>query len=93
MSVEHAKAFIERMKTDQAFHERILAIEEPEERMTAIRNAGFLFTQEDLDEQEDFDCQLSEVVGGTCWAFSGSTCFSVGNNCWVVNPNFCSMVS
>jgi predicted ribosomally synthesized peptide with nif11-like leader len=92
MSVEHAKAFIEKMKTDEAFCERIMAIENQKERMAAINSAGFVFTQEDLDDQEDFDCQLSQVVGGTCWAFSGSTCFSVGNNCLVVNPNFCSMV-
>jgi predicted ribosomally synthesized peptide with nif11-like leader len=92
MSIDHAKAFIEKMKTDEAFRERIMSIESQEERMAAISAEGFVFTQQDLDDQEDFDCQLSQVVGGTCWAFSGSTCFSVGNNCWAVNPNFCSLV-
>ncbi len=92
MSVEHARAFIELMKTDEAFRERIMAIENTEERLAAISASGFIFNQEELDEQEDFDCQLSNVVGGKCWAFSGSTCFSVGNNCLVVNPNYCSMV-
>jgi predicted ribosomally synthesized peptide with nif11-like leader len=92
MSVEHAKAFIEKMKTEEAFRERIMAIENQNERMAAISAEGFDFTQQELDEQDDFDGQLSEVAGGTCWAFSGSTCFSVGNNCWAVNPNYCSLV-
>ncbi|NTW52736.1 MAG: Nif11-like leader peptide family natural product precursor [Chlorobiaceae bacterium] len=92
MSIEHAKAFIEKMKTEEVFRDRIMAIENPEARMAAINSEGFVFTPQELDEQEDFDCQLTQVVGGTCWAFSGTTCFSVGNNCWVVNPNYCSMV-
>ena len=50
MSVEHAKAFIERMKTDEAFREQIMAIETPEERLKAIAAAGFECTGEEINE-------------------------------------------
>ncbi|ABB23732.1 Nif11-like leader peptide family natural product precursor [Pelodictyon luteolum] len=50
MSVEQAKAFIEKMKTDEAFHEKIMAIETPEERLNAIEEAGFECTAEEINE-------------------------------------------
>ncbi|NTU68884.1 MAG: Nif11-like leader peptide family natural product precursor [Chlorobiaceae bacterium] len=50
MSVEQAKAFIERMKTDEAFFEKIMAIETPEERLKAIGAAGFECTGEEINE-------------------------------------------
>ncbi|WP_449258993.1 Nif11-like leader peptide family natural product precursor [Chlorobium limicola] len=50
MSVEHAKAFIEKMKTDEAFREKIMAIETPEERLKAIGAAGFECTGEEINE-------------------------------------------
>ncbi|WP_449258991.1 Nif11-like leader peptide family natural product precursor [Chlorobium limicola] len=50
MSVEHAKAFIEKMKTDEAFREQIMAIETPEERLKAIGAAGFDCTGEEINE-------------------------------------------
>ncbi|WP_449258594.1 Nif11-like leader peptide family natural product precursor [Chlorobium limicola] len=50
MSVEQAKAFIEKMKTDEAFREQIMAIETPEERLKAIGAAGFECTGEEINE-------------------------------------------
>ncbi|ABB23741.1 Nif11-like leader peptide family natural product precursor [Pelodictyon luteolum] len=50
MSVEQAKAFIERMKTDEAFREMIMAIEMPEDRLKAIGAAGFECTGEEINE-------------------------------------------
>jgi len=50
MSVEQAKAFIEKMKTDEAFREKIMAIETPEERLKAIGAAGFECTGEEINE-------------------------------------------
>jgi len=50
MSVEQAKAFIEKMKTDEAFREKIMAIETPEERLKAIGAAGFECTGEEVNE-------------------------------------------
>ncbi|WP_449258591.1 Nif11-like leader peptide family natural product precursor [Chlorobium limicola] len=49
MSVEQAKAFIEKMKTDEAFREQIMAIETPEERLKAIGEAGFDCTGEEIN--------------------------------------------
>ena len=50
MSVEQAKAFIEKMKTDEAFREKIMAIETPEERLKAIGAAGFECTGEEIND-------------------------------------------
>ncbi|WP_449258995.1 Nif11-like leader peptide family natural product precursor [Chlorobium limicola] len=50
MSVEQAKAFIEKMKTDEAFRELIMAIETPEDRLKAIGAAGFECTGEEINE-------------------------------------------
>jgi len=48
MSVEHVKAFIEKMKSDEAFRKRVLAIEEPEARLEFIRKEGF-------------DCKVNDI--------------------------------
>jgi len=53
MSVEQAKAFIEKMKTDEAFREKIMAIETPGERLKAIGAAGFECTGEEINEEGD----------------------------------------
>ena len=90
MSVEQAKAFIERMKTDEAFREKVLAIEDLDNRLAAIREAGYFFAIDDLNNIEDtadFD-----VNGGKCWAFYENECFSVGESCWLVTERYCSRV-
>ncbi|NTU68883.1 MAG: Nif11-like leader peptide family natural product precursor [Chlorobiaceae bacterium] len=61
MSVEHAKAFIEKMKTDEAFREKIMAIETPEERLKAIGEAGFECTGEEINDAAE---DVRQVVGG-----------------------------
>ncbi|ABB23749.1 Nif11-like leader peptide family natural product precursor [Pelodictyon luteolum] len=61
MSVEQAKAFIEKMKTDEAFREKIMAIETPEERLGAIGAAGFECTGEEINEVGSAEV---EEVGG-----------------------------
>ncbi len=63
MSVEQAKAFIERMKTDEAFREKIMAIETPEERLKAIAAAGFECTGEAIKEVGE---DVSDVSAGVC---------------------------
>ena len=50
MSAEQATAFIEKMKTDEAFRERIMAIETPQDRLKAIIAAGFECTGEEINE-------------------------------------------
>jgi len=61
MSVEQAKAFIEKMKTDEAFREKIMAIETPGERLKAIAAAGFKCTGEEINEA---GADLGQVAGG-----------------------------
>ncbi len=41
MSIEHAKAFIERMNTDEAFSNTIKAIENQDHVIHAVREAGY----------------------------------------------------
>ena len=41
MSLDQARAFIEKMKSDGAFRDRIMAIEAVDARLAAARDAGF----------------------------------------------------
>ena len=50
MSVEQAKAFIERMKTDDAFSEKVMAIDDAAGRLACIRGEGFACTAEEINE-------------------------------------------
>ncbi|NTU52273.1 MAG: Nif11-like leader peptide family natural product precursor [Chlorobiaceae bacterium] len=50
MSVEQAKAFIEKMKTDEAFREKVMAIEDTAGRIACIRGEGFECTEEEINE-------------------------------------------
>ena len=66
MSMEQAKAFIERMKTDDAFREKIVAIETLEGRLTAIKDAGFNCTAKEINEAGDDFGDFGECSGGKC---------------------------
>jgi len=48
MSLEQAKAFIDRMKSDGAFSERILAAGDVEKRLSKSKDEGFDCTMEDI---------------------------------------------
>ena len=48
MSVDQARAFIEKMKSDEAFCDRIMAIEAVDARLAAARDAGFVFTEAEI---------------------------------------------
>ncbi len=50
MSLESAKAFIERMKTDEEFAKQVGECKDKEARMTLVREAGFDFTAEEIEE-------------------------------------------
>ena len=50
MSVEQAKAFIERLKTDEAFREKVMAIEDAAGRIACIRVEGFECTEAEINE-------------------------------------------
>jgi predicted ribosomally synthesized peptide with nif11-like leader len=66
MSIDQAKAFIERMKRDKAFADQVMAIEDVDEAMAFIKNAGFDFTMEEIKavKAELSDDQLE---GAKCW--------------------------
>ncbi|MEI7824284.1 MAG: Nif11-like leader peptide family natural product precursor [Chlorobiaceae bacterium] len=68
MSVEQAKVFIEKMKSDAAFRNRVYAIEDVAGRLAFINNEGFACTAEEIQEVkaslELSDEQLDAVAGG-----------------------------
>ncbi len=67
MSIESAKAFLERMKTDEDFRKEVGEIATAEERMAFVTAAGFDFTKEELKNVQE-KMQLTddelELVGG-----------------------------
>ena len=48
MSVEMAKAFIERMKSDEEFYEKVMAIDDFKLRLEYVAEAGYQFSEEDI---------------------------------------------
>jgi len=51
MVIENAKEFIERMKSDKAFRDRIMEIEDVKARIDAIRSEGYCFTEKQIKDQ------------------------------------------
>ncbi|MGW8320582.1 MAG: Nif11-like leader peptide family RiPP precursor [Thermodesulfobacteriota bacterium] len=49
MSIESARAFVERMKTDREFRNRVAEAESPEVRARILKYEGFDFTDEELE--------------------------------------------
>ena len=68
MSIESAKAYVERMKTDEKFRKKILAIEDAKKRMQFIKTEGFDFSSNDIKtvSAELDDNILHFIQGGTC---------------------------
>jgi predicted ribosomally synthesized peptide with nif11-like leader len=66
MSLDQARAFIEKMKSDEAFRDRILAIEGIDARLAAASGAGVQVTESELKEvqSELTDDQLDAAAGG-----------------------------
>lgn len=66
MSLDHAKAFIEKMKSDKAFSDVIMAIEDIDARLAAASDAGFEFTEAEVKEVqiELSDDDLDQAAGG-----------------------------
>ena len=48
MSIESAKAYIERVKTDEEFRDRVKSAEDKEARLALVKAEGFDFSVEDL---------------------------------------------
>ncbi len=66
MSIESAKAFIERMKTDEAFAGKVTACANAQARMAQIKAAGFDFTGEEIGavKRELTDEELGNIAAG-----------------------------
>jgi len=55
MSLEAAKAYIERIKTDEEFAKKVGECKDAETRISFVKNSGFEFTEEEIK------CQLVEL--------------------------------
>ncbi|MBT3255627.1 MAG: Nif11-like leader peptide family natural product precursor [Deltaproteobacteria bacterium] len=66
MSIESAKAFIDRMKTDEEFRNRVTATKTVEERKAIVEAEGFEFSAEDIEEGKNSlsEDELEIVSGG-----------------------------
>ncbi len=67
MSQTAAKAFVERMKTDEVFKTKIMAVSDPDARIKLIQAEGFDCTAEDigmLAEEVSDESLLAGLTGG-----------------------------
>ncbi len=68
MSIESAKAFMERMKTDEDFRKECSGKSSPEDRMEFVKQSGLDFTKEELEtvrsKLELTDEDLETLSGG-----------------------------
>ena len=66
MSIESAKSYIERMKTDKEFAEKVMAFKDTEARTAFVKAAGFDFTINEIKEEisELTDNDLEFISGG-----------------------------
>ena len=81
MSKEAAQAFVEKMKSDEAFRERVMAVQDVEARMALIVAEGFDCSADEIGSlQELAELDLSGVVGG------GSDAFIGGGACGTAAP-------
>ncbi len=66
MSIESAKAFLERVKNDEDFRRKLEGQASVEERMKFAKAQGFDFTKDEIGEEMDAlsDEELDKVAGG-----------------------------
>ncbi len=72
MSIESAKAFIERVINDEDFRKELEGRDSAEERMKFAKAQGLDFTEDEIASVRDdlTDEELEAVVGGdACWCF------------------------
>jgi len=66
MSLESAKAFVERIKTDEDFRNKVNKCQDQETRKALVMSAGYNFTKDDIEilANEISEEDLSAVTGG-----------------------------
>ena len=66
MSLNQARAYIEKMQSDETFRNRVMAIEDVAERFKLIKSEGFDCSETDIQEVtgELNDKDLDKAVGG-----------------------------
>ncbi|MHB9094532.1 MAG: Nif11-like leader peptide family natural product precursor [Eubacteriales bacterium] len=77
MSIESAKAFLAKMKTDGEFAKKVTGCKDAAERRTLVKQAGFEFTNGEIKQVggELSDSELDAVAGGGClWEGCADTC-------------------
>jgi predicted ribosomally synthesized peptide with nif11-like leader len=77
MSLDQARLFIEKMKSDEAIAKRVMAIEDVAGRMACIQSEGFDCSEAEIKEVsgELSDDELDQAAGGKCGGYSGSNCW------------------
>ncbi len=73
MSVDQVKAFIEKMKSDEEFAKRVMAIEDIAGRLACIQSEGFACSEAEIKEVsgELNDAELNSAAGGKSMASHG----------------------
>ncbi len=66
MSLDQARSFIEKMKSDVAFSERVMAVEDVDARLAYIQSKGYECSEAEIKEVsgELNDVELDNVAGG-----------------------------
>jgi predicted ribosomally synthesized peptide with nif11-like leader len=66
MSLDQARLFIEKMKSDEAFAKRVMAIEDVAARLACIQSEGFACNEAEIKEVsgELTDAELDAAAGG-----------------------------
>ena len=66
MSLDHARAFIQKMKTNEAFRKSIMAIEDVDVLLAVAKSEGFEITDAELKDvhSELTDDELNSVAAG-----------------------------
>ena len=73
MSLDQARLFIEKMKSDEAFAKRVMAIEDVAGRLACIQSEGFACNEAEIKEVsgELTDAELDSAAGGGCESIFG----------------------
>ena len=97
MSLEHAKKFIQKLKTDEEFTKKIHEAKDKTEKFNLAKEAGFIFTIEELHlaKGELSEKDLNEIEGGNSeiQMIKLQQSLSVYNNSLITSSNMISKIN